>query len=62
MPAWQPGAAAYLRHTGSLALADSLRPIPPAGSLARIKRVLYAILQDHVETPINSLRSGSGIL
>lgn len=62
MPAWQPGAAAYLRHTGNLEFQEALRPLPPPGALARIKRVLYSVLQEHVETPINSLRSGSGIL
>lgn len=62
MWALQPGAIAYLRHTASLDLAEATRPIPPEGALVRIKRVLYGILQDHVETPLNTLRSGSGIL
>lgn len=62
MPRWQPGAAAYMRHTGRLDLADALRVIPPEGAVARIKRVLYTILEEHVESPINALRSGAGIL
>ena len=60
--AWQPGALAYMRHTASLPFADALKPHPPEGASVRIKRVLYAILQEHVEAPLNSLRSGSGIL
>ncbi|MFW5683967.1 MAG: DNA repair protein RecO [Spirochaetota bacterium] len=62
MPRWMPGAAAYLRHSGGLDLAEALRIIPPSGALARIKRVLYAILEEHVDAPLNSLRSGIGIL
>ncbi len=62
MAVWQPGALAYMRHTGSLTLRDALAPLPPEGALVRIKRVLYSILEEHVESPLNSLRSGSGIL
>lgn len=62
MPRWMPGAAAYLRHSGSLDLRDALRVIPPEGAILRIKRVLYAILEEHVESPLNVLRSGAGIL
>ncbi len=62
MPVWQPGAVAYLRHAGRLALRDALRVVPPPASVPRIRRVLYAILEDHVDSPLNALRSGSGIL
>lgn len=62
MPRWQPGAAAYLRYSGRQELADALRVVPPDGAVARIKRVLYGILEEHVESPLNALRSGSGIL
>lgn len=62
MPMWQPGALAFMRHTALLALDESLRVVPPDGSLARIKRVVYALLQDHVESPLQSLKTGSGIL
>jgi len=62
MPRWQPGAAAYLRYAGREELGAALRVIPPDGAIARIKRVLYAILEEHVESPLNALRSGSGIL
>ena len=62
MPRWMPGAAAYLRHAGGLELADALRVVPPKGAAARIKRVLYAVLEEHVDAPLNALRSGAGIL
>ena len=61
-PRWQPGAAAYMRHAGHLLLADALKIVPPDGAVARIKRVLYSILEEHVESPLNALRSGAGIL
>ncbi len=62
MPVWQPGAAAYLRHAGRLALRDALRIVPPAASIPRIRRVLYEILEHHVDSPLNALRTGAGIL
>jgi DNA repair protein RecO (recombination protein O) len=62
MPRWQAGAAAYLRHSGRLELDQALKVIAPDGAIARVKRVLYSILQDHVESPLNALRSGAGIL
>lgn len=62
MPCWQPGAAAYLRYSGGLDLVDALRVLPPDGATGRIKRVLYSILEEQVESPLNVLRSGSGIL
>lgn len=62
MPRWHAGAVAYLRYSGRQELADALRVVPPDGAIARIKRVLYGILEEHVEAPLNALRSGSGIL
>ena len=62
MPRWQPGAVAYLRYTGRLSLGEALRVIPPKGASVRIKRLLYSILEEHVESPLNALRSGAGIL
>jgi DNA repair protein RecO (recombination protein O) len=62
MPRWQPGAVAYLRHTGRIGLVEALRVVPPEGAVARIKRVLYSILEEHVESPLYALRSGVGIL
>jgi DNA repair protein RecO (recombination protein O) len=62
MTAWQPGALAFMRHTATVSLSQALRTTPPAGATARIKRVLYAILEEHVDSPLNTLKSGSGIL
>jgi DNA repair protein RecO (recombination protein O) len=62
MARWSPGIVAYLRHSGVLAFTEALNVVPPADSVVRMKRVLYEILQEHVETPLQSLRSGSGIL
>lgn len=62
MIAWQPGAAAYMRHTVLQPFSESLRVTPPDGAAVRIKRVLYAALQDQLERPIRTLESGSGIL
>ncbi len=62
MAAWQPGALAFMRHTAAVPLPQALRTIPPAGATARIKRVLYAILEEHIDSPLNTLKSGSGIL
>jgi DNA repair protein RecO (recombination protein O) len=62
MIVWQPGAAAYMRHSATLSLPESLRVTPPAGAAVRIRRVLYALLQDQIERPIRTLESGAGIL
>ena len=62
MPRLTAGAAAYLRYSGSVGLADALVVIPPEGATARIKRLLYGILEAHIEAPLNALRSGAGIL
>ncbi|MFP4551152.1 MAG: DNA repair protein RecO [Spirochaetales bacterium] len=62
MAAWQPGALAFMRHTAAVPLAQALRTTPPAGAAARIKRVLYAILEEHVDSPLNTLKSGGAIL
>ncbi|TVR02842.1 MAG: DNA repair protein RecO [Spirochaetaceae bacterium] len=56
------GAAAYLRHSGTLSLSDSLHIRLEAAALSNAKRVLYRIVQDVAETPLNSLRIGGGIL
>ncbi len=57
-----PGAAAYLRHSGALSLSSSLDIRLDAASMTNAKRVLYRIVQDVAETPLNSLRIGGGIL
>jgi hypothetical protein len=62
MIVWQPGAAAYMRHTAELDIGAASRVRPPEGSIARIKRVLYRIIQDLIEEPLNTLRTGAGIL
>ena len=56
------GAAAYLRHGGSLPLPESLDIRLEAAAMSNAKRVLYRIVQDVAETPLNSLRIGGGIL
>lgn len=62
MIVWQPGTAAFMRHAGTLPFADALRVRPPDGAPARIKRVLYAVLLELVDAPLNSLTTGAGIL
>ena len=62
MPRWSAGVLAYLRHTGEMELGEALRVSPPAESIPRMKRVIYLIVQEHVESPLQTLRSGSGIL
>lgn len=62
MIGWQPGAAAYVRHTSTLPLGEVTGIQPPEGALMRIKRVLYRIVEDLVEEPLNSLRTGGGII
>jgi DNA repair protein RecO (recombination protein O) len=62
MVRWSAGVAAYLRHAATMGLPEAARIAPPAESVPRIKRVLYGILQDLVETPLNALRIGSGII
>ena len=59
---WSAGAAAYVRHTEALELSDALRVAPPPGAIMRIKRVLYHMVQDLVETPLHTIRIGSGII
>lgn len=56
------GAAAYLRHSGSLPFLQSLDIGLDAASMTNAKRMLYRIVQDVAETPLNSLRIGGGIL
>lgn len=62
MVRWSAGVAAYLRHTSALDLEEALRVSPPPDAAPRIKRVLYAIVQDLVEAPLNSIRIGNGII
>jgi len=62
MPRLTAGAAAYLRYTGQVGLREALEVIPPEGAISRIRRVLYEILEQHIESPLNALRSGSGII
>ncbi len=59
---WSSGALAYLRYTTDLSLAEALRAAPPADAVPAIKRVLYMIIQDLVEAPLNTIRTGSGII
>jgi DNA repair protein RecO (recombination protein O) len=59
---WSAGIAAYLRHSSSLELAAAVRVAPPVDAAPRIKRVLYMIVQDLVESPLHTLRIGSGII
>ena len=56
------GAAAYLRHSGTLSFPQSLDIGLDAASMTNAKRMLYRIVQDVAETPLNSLRIGGGIL
>ncbi len=51
-----------MRHSGGLELGDALRVSPPPGSLPAIKKVLYDIVQDLVEAPLNTIRTGVGII
>ena len=62
MPRWQPGAAAYLRYAGTRgagrgASGHSARRRDRADQARALR-----ILEEHVESPLNALRSGSGIL
>lgn len=59
---WSSGALAYLRHTTAVSLLEALRATPPREALTTIKRVLYIIIQDLVEAPLNTIRTGSGII
>ncbi len=59
---WSSGALAYLRHTNDLSLSEALRVAPPVEAIPVIKRVLYIIIQDLVEAPLNTIRTGSGII
>jgi len=62
MPRLTAGAAAYLRYSGRVGLREALEVIPPEAAVGRIRRVLYEILEQHIESPLNALRSGSGII
>ncbi|MEE8440695.1 MAG: DNA repair protein RecO [Spirochaetia bacterium] len=59
---WSPGALGYLRHTADLSLSEALRVAPPVAAVPAFKRVLYTIIQDLVEAPLNTIRTGSGII
>jgi DNA repair protein RecO (recombination protein O) len=59
---WSSGVLAFLRHTTGLSLPEALRVSPPADTMPAIKRVLYMIIQDLVEAPLNTIRTGSGII
>lgn len=59
---WSGGALAYLRHTAHLELAEALKVVPPRGATRAFKQVLYLIIQDLVEVPLNTLKSGAGII
>lgn len=59
---WSPGILAFFRHANALSLSDALKVVPPAGSVSTMKRVLYVIVQDLVEAPLNTIRTGAGII
>jgi len=59
---WSSGALAYLRHTTDLSFTEALRVAPPVDAVSPIKRVLYVIIQNLVEAPLNTIRTGSGII
>lgn len=59
---WSPGIRAFFRHANALSLQDALKVAPPAGSVTTMKRVLYVIVQDLVEAPLNTIRTGAGII
>jgi len=59
---WSSGTRMYLRHSANLSLDESVRVSPPPKAGAALKRVLYYMVQDLVETPLNTLKSGAGII
>lgn len=60
--AWSSGARMYLRHTSALTVAEAMRVSPPPGATVTLKRVLYQMIQEHVESPLKTLQSGAGII
>jgi len=59
---WTSGARMYLQHAASLPIEDSIRVVPPSGATQALKRVMYSMIQDLVETPLKTLESGAGII
>lgn len=53
-----PGAKRYLLHTGELPLDEALKIGLAAPAKTQTVRILYALVQDLVETPLRTLESG----
>lgn len=58
----RPGAARYLRHTVSLSFGRSVDVTPPSEALPRIRRFVYSAVEDLLEQPLLTLKSGAGII
>mgnify|MGYP006277288965 CR=1 FL=1 len=56
------GARRYLEHTQELSLDRALLVRLDPESLSALKRALFAMVQDTVESPLNTLRIGEGFL
>jgi DNA repair protein RecO (recombination protein O) len=56
------GARRYLEHTQNLSLDDAVAVQLDSRSLADAKRALFALAQDTVESPLNTLKIGHGFL
>lgn len=61
-PALSPGAAAYLAHSGGLEFSRALQIGLNAAASRNARRVLYRIVQDVAENPLNTLRIGGSLL
>ena len=57
-----PAAAGYLQYSGQLDFSAALKIRLDDGALQNARTVLYRLVQDVAETPLNSLRIGGGIL
>jgi hypothetical protein len=57
-----PGARRYLEHTAQLPFSRAVDIKLDAGALASLRAVLLVMVQDAVESPLNTLKIGEGFL
>jgi hypothetical protein len=54
--------AGYLMHTERKPVESALANTPSEGAQRNIRGILYGLLEDVLETRLNTLRTGSGII
>jgi DNA repair protein RecO (recombination protein O) len=61
-PTLQAEPAGYLMHTERKPVESALADTPSEGAQRNIRGILYGLLEDVLETRLNTLRTGSGII